>query len=64
MEDDLKPNQIEDGLNLLILEDDLKQKSKNQRWPKNKWKIKPILTNSTAQYRKPDQHNNQKYIDT
>jgi hypothetical protein len=27
-------------------------------------KINAILTNSTAQHRQPDQHNNQKYIGT
>ena len=30
----------------------------------DKLKINAILTNITAQYRQPDQHNNQKYIGT
>jgi hypothetical protein len=39
-----------------------KKKDKKRQPQNNKNKI--FLTNSTAQYRKPDQHNNQKYIGT
>ena len=41
---------MEDDLNKIKMEDDLKKNA--------------ILTNSTAQHRQPDQHNNQKYIGT
>jgi hypothetical protein len=50
MEDNLKKIKIEDDLKKTEMEDDL---NKNAN-----------LTNSTAQRRQPDQHNNQKYIGT
>jgi hypothetical protein len=78
MEDDLKKNEngrqpkfvlkIKDNLNFFTLEDDLtffkdeRQRNfyLNGRRPKNN----AILTNSIAQHRQPDQHNNNKYIGT
>jgi hypothetical protein len=46
------------------------EKKRKKRQPQKKddlkfyRKIEPILTSSTAQYSKPEQHNNQKYIGT
>ena len=59
----IKKNQIKDDLKKII-EDDLKKIIKTSKTTSKKIfkKIEPILTNSTVQYRKPDQHNNQKYI--
>ena len=59
MEDDLNFLKMEDDLIFLKMEDDLIF-FENWRRPQKR----AILTNSTAQHRQADQHNNRKYIGT